>query len=173
MTEKKEALQDVDDLHKLKKRLLKKIIIYLLIIVVALSFFIGVHRIGDNDMYPAFMDGDLVIIYKLGGFYTGDVVLYKVDGKTKCGRITAVEGDEVMITSDGQYSINNSIPYERIFYPTLPETGLSYPYKVENEEVFIMGDMRQRAVDSRTYGGIPLDDIKGKIVLLLFRGRGF
>lgn len=159
--------------RKVLKRLSIKVIVYGLLIILALSYVIGIYQVHDNDMFPSLRDGDLVITYKLGGYYTGDVVVYKADGKIHYGRVVAVSGDEINITSENYYEINGSIPFEQIFYPTKPGEKIAYPYLVNEGEVFILGDMRQQAVDSRSLGAISIKNLKGKVVLLLFRGRGF
>ena len=155
-------------------RLTLKILIYPVIAYLILTLVIGIYQIHDNDMFPSLRDGDLVITYKLvEGYFTGDVVIYEAEGKTHVGRICAVAGDEVYIMEDGYYELNGSIPHEDIYYPTRPGRGLSYPYKVQADEVFILGDMRLQATDSRALGAISIKQLKGKVVLLLFRGRGF
>ena len=154
------------------RRLALKLVCYGAIVVVVLSFVIGIYQVHDNDMYPSLRDGDLVVTYKLGAYYTGDAVVYEAQGKTHYGRVVAVADDEVSILEDGYFAINGSLPYERIFYPTEPkEGGVEYPYRVKEGSVFVMGDMRQQAHDSREFGAIPIQDLKGKVVLVLFRGR--
>ena len=169
MTESEDKIK----VRKVLKRLSIKIVGYGIMIFVCLQFVIGIYQIHDNDMYPSLRDGDLVITYKLGGYYTGDVVVYKAEDKLHYGRIAAVASDTVMITEDNYYAINGNMPFERIYYPTKPGTVLSYPYTVKDNEVFILGDMRQQANDSRKFGGISTKHLRGKVVLLLFRGRGF
>jgi len=155
-------------------RLTLKILIYPLIAYLVLTLVIGVYQIHDNDMFPSLRDGDLVITYKLvEGYFTGDVVIYEAEGKIHVGRICAVPGDEVYIMEDGYYELNGSIPHEDIYYPTRSGKGLTYPYTVQEGEVFILGDMRLQATDSRALGAISIEQLKGKVVLLLFRGRGF
>ena len=176
---KEKVLNDTDKsleatkVRKVLKRLSIKIIGYGLLLILILNFVIGIYQIHDNDMFPSLRDGDLVITYKLGGYYTGDVVVYKADGKTHYGRVVGVDGDEINITEADYYTVNDTIPYEQIFYPTKAGDKITYPYKIQQGEVFILGDMRQQAKDSREFGAIHTKNIKGKVVLLLFRGRGF
>jgi signal peptidase I len=160
-----------EDTRSIAKRLALKVVGYGAVVVLVLSFVIGVHQIHDNDMYPSLRDGDLVITFKLGQCYTGDAVVYEAEGKTHYGRVVAVAGDTIEILEDGYYEVNGNVPYERVFYPTDPGTALTYPYRVEPGKLFIMGDMRKQATDSRTFGAIPESQIKGKVVLVLFRGR--
>ena len=156
------------------KKILIRIIVTIVAIILLLKYVIGIYYVTDLDMFPAFRDGDLLITYKLDNYYSKDVVVYEVEGKQKLGRISGVTGDTINIVENGYYEINGGIPYETIFYPTNTKSDLvTYPYIVKEDEVFIMGDMRETADDSRMYGAISKNKIKGKVVLLLFRGRGF
>ncbi len=161
--------------RKVLRRLSIKIAVYGVLAFLSLYLVIGIYQIHSNEMFPSLRDGDLIVTYKLGGYYTGDVVAYRTQlGEIHYGRIAAVGGDVVQLMSSGHFEVNGSIPYEDIFYPTYPRSGsVSYPLTVEEGHVFILGDMRQQAVDSRSIGAVPLKSLRGKCVLLLFRGRGF
>ena len=153
-------------------KLLTKILIIIGIIFIVLNFISGIFMSHDNNMFPKVGDGDLAITYRLDGYYAGDVVVYKHKDKTHFGRVVAIAGDEINIKEDGTYTVNGTIPYEVIYYKTLPTESVKYPYKLKDGEVFILNDMREDMNDSRTFGPISVKDLKGKIVLLL-RRRGF
>lgn len=163
---------------KQTKRLLLRIGIklvgYSIFLFLIFHFVIGLYQIHDNDMYPSYMDGDLVITNKLGDYHVGDTVVYQGgDGVTHYGRIVAVGGDTVNLLGDGYYEINGNVPYEKIFYPTNKTSEMvNYPYQVPPDTYFVLGDMRQVAKDSRLFGATHKKNMRGKIVLLLFRGRG-
>jgi len=129
----------------------------------------GVTIIHDQNNYPQVKDGDLIITCKLTGYHRNDLVLYKTADGTKLGRIVALEGDTVEI-KEGYYLINEAIPYEEVFYPTYPSEGLSYPVKIKEGYCFILNDCRQQLADSREYGSIELNCLKGKVVYV-FRYR--
>lgn len=151
-----------------------KILSILLVLIIVFKYVIGIEYITSIDMYPSFRDGDFVATYKLGDYYTKDVVVYEINGNKKIGRIVATEGDTINVVEDGYYEINGGVPYEDIFYPTEKKEGnVEYPYTVKEGEVFIMGDMRQQATDSRVFGAIKKENISGKVILLMFRTRGF
>ena len=137
-------------------------------------FFIGwFYRVDSNDMFPNIQDGDLLVYTKLSDFYAKDIVVYEVAGETRVGRVFGVAGDSVTIREDGYLMLNNSLPYEvNIFYPTtLSNSSLTFPLTVSEGNVFILGDCRTSAKDSRHFGEIPLSSVKGKVVLLLLRQR--
>ncbi|MDO4864798.1 MAG: S26 family signal peptidase, partial [Ruminococcus sp.] len=62
--------------------------------------------------------------------------------------------------------------YEDAVYPTKPDGAkIDFPYTTPDNCVFVLSDFRSNITDSRTYGGIPLDDVKGKVVFVM-RRRG-
>ena len=178
-TKKKAQVEKTDQIKKDEeevydnpwKSLLIKLGIIIVLVVIALTYVGGIHVIHDNYMYPKVGDGDLVITYKLNQLYSGDVIVYEVDGKEYIGRVVAVGGDTINFTETG-YTVNGLNPYEVIYYKTekLPSDTLDYPYTLNDDEVYVLCDYREQGNDSRAFG--PITKIKGKVVLLL-RGRGF
>ncbi len=127
------------------------------------------HGLG---MFPALKDGDLIIAYRLQQDYAkNDVVVYEVDGKQEVGRIVANSNDVVTIEENGTLRVNGTVQSGEIMYPTYPKTGIEYPYRVPEGHVFILGDYRTTAIDSREYGPISKDVFEGKVITIL-RRRG-
>lgn len=154
-------------------KLLIKIAVLTIIVVIVLTWILGLHRMTGNNMFPFVKDGDLCIAYKLDDYTTGDVVLYRNDeGKMKLGRIVAVGGQSVDFPKDGGYTVDGYQPSEEITYQTFGANGVKYPIDVGNDEVFIMNDFRSDTDDSRQFGCVKKSDIDGKL-LFLIRRRGF
>lgn len=153
-------------------RLLSRILIIIGIITILLIWVGEIVICHDNNMYPSVKDGDLAITYKIGEFYQNDVVVYEVNGHKQFGKVVAREGDVIDIFEDGGYSVNGSMLYETIAYPTkrADNSKIEFPYTVKEDEYFILNDYREDMNDSRVYGGIS--NLHGKVVLL-FRRRGF
>ena len=159
-------------LGPLAKRLIK-IAVLVIIVVIVLTWILGLHRMTGNNMFPFVKDGDLCIVYKLDDYTTGDVVLYRNDeGKMKLGRIVAVGGQSVDFPKDGGYTVDGYQPSEEITYQTFGADGVKYPIDVDDDEAFIMNDFRSDTDDSRQFGGVKKSDIDGKL-LFLIRRRGF
>lgn len=142
-----------------------------LIIVLLLVFVVGVYVNHSNSSYPMIKDGDLCITFKLGEYANGDEIAYEQDGEIRFGRIVALPGDTVDIL-DGSITVNGYGVFENTVYPTTAEGAtITFPYKVEEDTVFLLNDYREDITDSRTYGSIPKKMTKGKIVLVI-RRRG-
>ncbi len=154
--------------------LVLKLLIFLILIAVMVFFVFGIYRCSDNMMSPAFKDGDLAIYYRMQKeFQTSDTVIIEKDGETQIRRIIAKPGDSVEITADG-LKINGYLQQETgIYTETLPYTeGISFPITLEENEYFVLGDNRSGAKDSRIYGAVKKEEIKGTVIVLL-RHRGF
>ena len=123
-------------------------------------------------MFPAIEDGDLILAYRLHEDYQkGDVVAYEMDGRLLLGRIVGKETDVIMMDAEsGKLVINGTTQGGEIMYPTYAKEGIEYPYRVP-EGLFILGDYRTQTLDSRDFGPIPLNNIKGKVITIV-RRRG-
>lgn len=150
-----------------------KLVMVCLMLWAVFTFLIGVTQMKGESMYPRIRDGDVVLSYRLERKYAiGDVVTFQVNDIQRIARVTAMEGDIVEITPEGQLMVNGSIQEEEIFYPTEEISGgISYPYTVEADSYFLLCDFRTASSDSRSFGAVSKRDIDGKAITIL-RRRG-
>ncbi len=154
--------------------LVAKILIAAVLCAVLFLFVFGIHRCGDNSMAPAVKHGDLAFYYRLQQDYrSSDVVVLEKDNQLQVRRIVAQAGDIVEIGEDG-LRVNGYLQQESgIFTETLPYTeGISFPVTLGKDEYFVLGDNRLDAKDSRIYGAVRKEEIKGLLITLL-RRRNF
>lgn len=131
-----------------------------------------ITQVSGNDMFPAMKDGDLVIAFRLQQAYVkNDVVVYQINGKTHIGRVIAKETDYVQLDDSGSLLVNGTDQSGEILYPTYAKDGITYPYAVLEGQVFVLGDYRTQAKDSRDFGAISLKNVQGKVITIL-RRRG-
>ena len=139
--------------------------------IVFSKVFLITQAVG-NEMFPAVKDGDLMIAFRLHRSYAkNDIIVYTQDGKTLIGRIAALEHDVVSMDENGILSVNGTEQHGEILYPTYAGDGQLYPHRVSEGSVYVLGDHRTAAHDSRERGDIPMDNIEGKVISL-FRRRG-
>ena len=148
------------------------------VVVLALTayvIFTQVFLITQNKgqgMFPAIKDGDLIIGYRLQQEYAkNDVVVYTVNGEQRVGRIIGRPTDVVTISDSGSLLVNGTTQTGEILYPTYAKEGLEYPYRVPEGQIFVLGDYRTNAEDSRDHGPVSMEHVKGKIITIL-RRRG-
>ena len=129
-----------------------------------------VAQTKGNDMFPAVKDGDLIIGYRLQETYLkDDVIVYEADGKLRTGRILGRESDVITMDDSGTLLVNGTVQSGEILFPTYAKAGIEYPYTVPEGCVFVLGDYRTQAEDSRDFGCISLEDVKAKVITILRR----
>jgi signal peptidase I len=122
-------------------------------------------------MNPSVKDGDLVLFYRLNKkYHAGDLLLLSFQGKSQVRRVIATAGDTVDITGEGLV-INGALQQERSIYsPTQRYAeGISFPLTLEEGQVFVLGDARGNAADSRIYGPVNIKDTRGSVIAVLRR----
>ena len=154
-------------------QLLLKIVLIILAVILVFTFMYGMARINDVSMKPAIKDGDLVMYYRLDKrFVSGDIAVFKKDGRTTTGRVVAVAGDTVDITKDGLMITGATQISQDIYFDTTQfQNGVDFPITVGEGQIFVLGDNRPEASDSRIYGCINIKDVKGKAIAVI-RTRG-
>ena len=154
--------------------LLFKILLIALFIFILFTFVFGITQVKDNSMAPAIREGDLVIYYRFQKDYAAQsVIALSVDGETEIRRVIGVAGDEINITDQG-LEINSYPQIEsNIYTDTLPYVdGITFPVTLSDNQVFVLGDNRTEAKDSRMYGAVNKNATLGTVVTVI-RRRGF
>jgi len=132
----------------------------------------GLHRSAEPGMNPSVKDGDLVIFYRFDKKYrAGDLALLAFQGKKQVRRVIATAGDTVDITEDG-LMINGALQQEPGIYQKTQRyaEGVSFPLTLGEGQVFVLGDAREGATDSRIYGAVNAGDTRGTVITI-FRRR--
>ena len=148
-----------------------KVVITIGVIAILLIFVIGIHVNHSNSSYPMIKDGDLVVVWKIGEAANGEEVAYKSDGQIRFGRVVAKGGDVIDIR-ESYITVNDYGVTEDVVYPTSSEgSAIEFPYTVPEGSLFILNDFREDTNDSRSFGGVALTEVEGKVIFLL-RRRG-
>lgn len=146
--------------------------IAVLIVVAAIAILVAtlwmpVLRIYGTSMSPTLEDGQIVVSIKDSNFEIGDLVAFYYGNKLLIKRVIAGPGDWITIEDNGDVYVNG----ERLDEPYLQEKALgecdiTFPYQVNDERWFLMGDNRAVSVDSRStlVGCVSKDQIVGKVV---------
>jgi len=155
--------------------LFAKIGLIALVFLMLFTFLLGIIRYQEPSMAPAIKDGDLVIFYRYtqSGYLPQDVIVVNYGGQEQVRRVVATAGDIVDITEDG-LMVNGALQQELGIYQKTEryEEGVDFPLTVPGGRVFVLGDSRQGATDSRIYGPVEISETKGKVMTVI-RRRGF
>lgn len=146
----------------------KKFILLFIAVFLIFRFVIGFSVVKGDSMEPTLYKGEAVIYSRItNDFQRGDVVSVRVpEGEYYVKRVIAVEGDTIDIR-DGNVYINGLLQQESyIKGQTLPQEGtVVYPYELQENQIFVMGDNREGSMDSRSFGVVGERQIKGKLLL--------
>lgn len=161
--------------HSQYRKILRSTI-YTLVIVAAFSVLVAtlllpVLQIYGSSMDPTLREGDIVVSVKGGQIRQGDVVAFYYNNRILVKRVIAVGGDVVNIDVNGNVSVNSeALPEPYLREKSAGQSDLEYPYTVDPNTFFVLGDHRETSVDSRNslIGCIERSEIVGRIVFTLW-----
>ena len=137
-------------------------------------------RVDGSSMADTLQNGEVMLVtkpeYLFGDPQFGDVVICKYPGRTEkfVKRVMGVPGDELMIISNVVFR-NGEPLSEPYLTPDRNDNGFSMaPFKLGDDEYFVMGDNRDNSHDSRNYynyltpAALTRDMIIGKVRAVFF-----
>ncbi|KKR06047.1 MAG: Signal peptidase I [candidate division WS6 bacterium GW2011_GWF2_39_15] len=157
---------------------IEAIVVALAISVVLYLFFMTPHEVVGTSMVPNFQNGEHLIankiIYKYSVPKRGDVVIFKYsDTQDFIKRVIGLPGDSISI-KDGRYYINGKLLDEGEYLDSVVYTsGGDFLHEGETETIpegtyFVSGDNRPHSSDSREFGPVAVESIKGKAWLVYY-----
>ena len=150
----------------------KNLILFLAILWALFFFVIGVKMVPTDDMSPRLSAGDIMVYYKIDKTPSlNETIVLEKNETDYVGRVIATCGDKVEITEDSVLMVNDNMVVEsNIFYKTPPYEGfIDYPVTLGPDEYFVLCDKREGGEDSRYYGPVKRDEIRGVVIGLLRR----
>lgn len=140
-----------------------------LVIFLIFRFVIGFSVVKGDSMEPTLHKGEAVVYSRINGDYRcGDVISVRVpSGEYYVKRVIAVEGDTIDIR-DGKVYINDMLldePYIQGQTMAQDDSIVKYPYRLERDQIFVMGDNREDSMDSRSFGVVGKRQIKGRLLV--------
>jgi len=172
------------DRKPLWREYLETAIVALVAAVLLRMFVVSAYRVNSASMEDTLLTGDYIFVNKLAYEFetvpkVGDIVVFKYPNnpeKEFVKRIVALPGQRVQVADkllyvNGQVAAVPSLS-KHIDQRTIPG-DLSFrdnfgPYEVPQGHYFVMGDNRDDSRDSRFWGAVPRENIKGKAVFIYF-----
>jgi len=177
---------------------IESFIIAALIAFFVRSFFIQAFKIPSSSMEPTLLIGDHllvnrlsyvvkvpftdIVLFNLGKPERGEVIVfrYPVDtSKDFIKRVIAREGDTIEIKNKVIYlngsAINDRYGYysdNRLLPGFLSPKDNMEPVTVPPDSYFVMGDNRDRSLDSRFWGFVHQDHLVGRALIIYFSWDG-
>lgn len=144
----------------------RKFVLLLVVVYLALQLVIGFSFVNGDSMEPTLHGKEFVMYLRIGQTYErGDIVSVRIpSGEYYVKRIIALEGDTIDLR-DGKVYLNGELlnePY--VQGETWERSGaIRYPFHLQKDQIFVMGDNREVSMDSRSFGVIGRGQIKGKL----------
>lgn len=150
-------------------KVIKEVIPYIVIVVVVVlirTFIITPVRVDGDSMKNTLKNGDILLLYKLSNIDRLDIIVLdeEKDNEKIIKRVIGLPGETVAIKK-GKIYINDKVIDDEYAYG---ETSDYNKVTLKDDEYFILGDNRLISKDSRYFGPIKDNEIKGKIVFRLF-----
>ncbi len=147
-------------------------IVLVVIITVSLllnlfTFIMPVVKYYGSSMSPTLEDGQILIVSKVSEIGNGDIIAFYYNNKVLVRRVVATENQQISVDIFGTVTVDGEElvePY--IGNKTLGQCNLDFPYNVPSGSLFVLGDNREVAMDSRLeeIGTVTEDRLIGKIV---------
>ncbi len=168
---------------KKKKSLLREyaeaIVIAVVLALLIRTFVVQAFTIPSGSMSPTLLVGDYILvnkfIYRFRDPTRGDIIVFKYpwdENRDFIKRVVGVGGDEVLIK--GRQVFVNGRPLEEpyaIFASLSPHSDYG-PVAVPPGAYFVMGDNRDNSQDSRYWGFLKREKIRGKAFMIYWSWDG-
>lgn len=131
-------------------------------------------KVEGTSMMPSLVDQERIFINKfvyrfgIGDIERGDMVVFwfpQDPSKSYIKRVIGLPGDTVEVT-DGDVVVNGQVLQEDYVPEEYRDRSTMSPYRVGEDEYFVLGDHRSSSNDSRAWGGVPRTHIYGKAVFV-------
>jgi signal peptidase I len=184
------------DKKKIIEDYIKPIAIAILMALFIRTFVVQAFKIPSSSMEPTLLVGDHLLVNKFiygiripysDKFFgnskklwewkkpqRGDVIVFifpKDRSKDFIKRVIATEGEKVEILRNKIY-INDRLMDDPWGHFTMPRLSIENyaPVKVPQDFLFVMGDNRDNSQDSRIWGFVNVNEVRGKAFIIYFSG---
>ncbi|MCA9376571.1 signal peptidase I [Candidatus Nomurabacteria bacterium] len=158
--------------------ILQNFVIFSAILVVLYLVLITPHQVDGLSMYPTYQDKEYLIanklVYRISEPKRGEVVIFKYsETRDFIKRVIAVAGDTVSI-SQGKLMVNGAYLDESDYLsPTVVTSSGAFLKEgqvltIPDGYIFVCGDNRPHSSDSRAFGPIKVEQVKGKVWFVFF-----
>jgi signal peptidase I len=149
--------------------ILTAVVAFVLVFGFVRPYVVEAYRIPTESMVPTLEVGDRVLANKFVYRFTEperrDIVVFdsidEDDDQTLIKRVVGVAGDEIQVQSGVLY-VNGEEQEEPYLNDADQSRGFYGPTVVPEGHIFVMGDNRGNSADSRVFGPLPLENLKGE-----------
>lgn len=130
-------------------------------------------RVESASMLPTLAPGDVVLVSRtpptVADLEHGDLVVFQSpdDGQQALKRVVGLPGEDLVVR-DGVLFVDEVPVTEPYVDHALIDGYYSRTFTVPKGSAFVLGDNRGNSVDSRDYGPVDGDDLKGRVMFRIW-----
>ena len=160
------------------------------IIIVKLlqAFIVQPFIVDGGSMLPTFHNKEFLLVdkfsYLVGTPSRGDVMIFKLyegagnqyTGKYLIKRVIGLPGDRIVIKNAVTTIYNKENPSGFILdepYVTYKDPSKDTDITLDDSHYFVMGDNRAQSYDSRSWGALSVNDVRGQVLLRILPFSAF
>lgn len=148
---------------------LAKLAVFALALFISFFVILGIKTMDSDYMNPGIKYHDNVVYSRFGNEYVlRDVIVYEYNGEQYFGRVVGMPNETITTNSSGNVFQNgHSVYEENVKYTS--KRSMEVEITLSENEYFVICDDRSQNFDSRQFGAISKDQIKGKVIIILRR----
>jgi len=167
-----------EQVTKKKKSLVREyveaIIIAVLLALLIRTFVVQAFTIPSGSMIPTLLVGDYILvnkfIYRFKEPLRGDVIVFKYPWDEKrdfIKRVIGMGGEEIVIKGHTIFVNGKPLDDPHAYFSDSTQTQYEYgPVVIPAGSYFVMGDNRDNSQDSRFWGFLKREKIRGKAFMI-------
>jgi signal peptidase I len=131
----------------------------------------AIVRETGQGMQTTLRAGQDLVVARGSGIHRGDVVLLNAAGSPVTSRVIALPGDQVAccdaagrVMVDGRSLDWNYVPVSE------QPSGTAYSLTLGSDQIWVLGDNRTTAADSRSWGPVSVSQVKGRAIASVHGG---
>ena len=138
-----------------------------IVVLLARQWVVTPYRVESDSMAPTIESDSTVYVSRValmgGDLRPGELIAFDGPRGTMVKRVVGVGGDSVAIV-DATLYVNGEPRDEPYTDPRALDGVFFGPVNVPPGHVFVLGDNRFRSIDSRAFGSVPLEAVKGRVL---------
>lgn len=125
------------------------------------------YGVRSDSMRPTVRAGEVVLVdkvtHRVRGLHRGDLIVFRQLDEAVLKRVVALPGDTVAIRD--AVLLLNGRPVREPYVDQRTVDGTYSPrVTVPPGSVFVLGDDRERSIDSRHYGPVRVGQVTGRVL---------
>jgi signal peptidase I len=156
------------------RELVESIIIALVLALIIRTFVVQAFKIPSGSMLNTLLIGDQILvnkfIYKFKEPQRGDIIVFKYprdERKDFVKRLIGLSGEKIEIVNNQVYINGRPLKEPYAIFQGIPGAKENYgPRIIPKGYLFVMGDNRYNSADSREWGFLDRNKLKGKAFMI-------